>query len=69
MSVVLTLGPTDVMLHTEGNLDVTSYGFWILSREEIIVDFVGKLSVIERGKEGGRVRFGHVMVGTGQGQV
>lgn len=48
---------------------MTSYGFWILSREEIIVDFVGKLSIIERGEEGGRVRFGHVMMGTGQGQV
>lgn len=46
--MVLTLGPADVMLHTEENLDVTSYGFWILSREEILLDFVGKLNVIER---------------------
>lgn len=54
MPVILTLGPADVMLHTEENLDVTSYRFWILSREEIILDFVGKLSVIERTLRRGR---------------
>lgn len=54
MSVILTLGPADVMLHTEENLDVTSYGFWILSREEIMLDFVGKLSVIKRTLRRGR---------------
>lgn len=54
MPVILTLGPADVMLHTEENLDVTSYGFWILSREEIMLDFVGKLSVIERTLRRGR---------------
>ena len=54
MSVILTLGPADVMLHTEENLDVTSYGFWILSREEIMLDIVGKLSVIKRTLRRGR---------------
>lgn len=69
MSVVLTLRPADVMFHTEENLDVTSYEFWILNREEIMLDFIDKLSVIKRGEEGRRVRFGHVMMGTGPGQV
>lgn len=58
MSVVLTLGPADVMFHTEENLDVTSYEFWILNHEEIMLDFVDKLSVIERSEEGRRIRFG-----------